>query len=283
MSTLLPQTIFFSALMLLSNAAIGAGEILSVNKTSSIDKALRSVLFLSVPDQEKASINHIGTGFLFNGNGQIFIVTAAHVATMMSSESSVTFGNDRGEATKVSIKEIVSASEPKWLFHPIADVAVLRVDSNSRLLSEFTSRAILPVNLRAELKAPIRTRPLTTIGFPLGLGVSISPGSKLSPISKESRAASDLLTLRRFDTKSESEFFILDSPSVGGFSGSPVFILPATYNDGNKTIFSGPVMYCVGLVHGTISDSTGGKFAAVVPSAHIAQLIETSLALEIKN
>jgi hypothetical protein len=282
-STLMPQAIFLSALILSSNAAAGTGEILGTNKTSSIDKALRSVLFLSVPDKDKASINHIGTGFLFNGNGQIFIVTAAHVATLMSSESNVTFGNDKGEATKVNIKEVINASEPKWLFHPTADVAVLQVDSNSRLLSDFTSRAILPINLRAELKAPIRTRPLTTIGFPLGLGVSISPGSKLSPISKESRAASDLLILSRFDTKSESEFFILDSPSVGGFSGSPVFVLPATYNDGNKTIFSGPAMYCVGLVHGTISDATGGKFAAVVPSAHIAQLIESALTLAIKN
>jgi hypothetical protein len=33
----------------------------------------------------------------------------------------------------------------------------------------------------------------------------------------------------------------------------------------------------VGLIHGVISDKTGGKFAAVVPSTEIAPLLEFSV------
>ncbi|HSR12816.1 MAG TPA: hypothetical protein VLS90_15340, partial [Thermodesulfobacteriota bacterium] len=69
-----------------------------------------------------------------------------------------------------------------------------------------------------------------------------------------------------------STFFILDKPSVGGFSGAPVFVLPGPYFSEDKVV-TGKEIGCVGLVHGTLFDSTGGKFAAVVPSAFIAETI----------
>lgn len=249
-----------------------AGQV-EASKITDVDKAIRSVVFLSVPDKESQGKRHVGTGFLINTNNHLFIFTAAHVATLMSSESSVTFGDDNGQAHTVSITELVTANKPNWIFHPKADVAALHINSESEHLTILASRAILPGNVRGVLEAPARSQPLTTIGFPLGLGVSISPGSKISPISKESKTASDLLTLPRFDTKTPSEFFILDSPSVGGFSGAPVFVLPAVYSKGSSMVFSS-AMYCVGMVHGTIHDETGGKFAAIVPAAHIGELLQ---------
>ena len=256
---------------------LGTGESLAGHEESSkiaeIDKAIRSVVFLSVPDEKSQEKLHSGTGFLINANNHFFIFTAAHVATLMSSESSVTFGDDTGQAHTVSIKKLVIADSPNWTFHSKADVAALHIDSESEYLANLASRAILSEKIRGTLEAPARSQPLTTIGFPLGLGVSISPGSKFSPISKESKTASALITLPRFDTKTPSEFFILDSPSVGGFSGSPVFVLPAAYSRGNSMVFSS-AMYCIGLVHGTLSDNTGGKFAAIVPSAHIIELLQ---------
>ena len=261
------------AITLILDARGGLAGHVEASKITEVDKAIHSVVFLSVPDKESREKRHIGTGFLINANNHFFIFTAAHLATKMSSESSVTFGDDNGQAHTVSIKELVSANEPNWTFHPKADVAALHINSKSEHLTVLASRAILPEHVRGALEAPARSQPLTTIGFPLGLGVSISPGSKISPISKESKTASDLLTLLRFDTKTPSEFFILDSPSVGGFSGSPVFVLPAVYSKGSSMVFSS-AMYCVGMVHGTLTDETGGKFAAIVPSAHIGELLQ---------
>lgn len=273
------------AITLFVDAKEGLAGHLEANKISDVDKAIHSVLFLSVPVKAGGATDtqerrHIGTGFMINAKGQVFIFTAAHVAKLMSSESSVTFGDDSGQAQTVSIKEVVTAMEPKWIFHPKADVAALHIDSEFKHLSILASRAILPGNILSTLEAPARSKPLTTIGFPLGLGVSLSPGTRISPISKESKAASDLLSLSRFDTKTPTESFILDSPSVGGFSGSPVFVLPAAYSQGSSMVFSS-AMYCVGLMHGTIPDETGGKFAAVVPSAHIMELLQTVYSLSL--
>src|SRR5436309_12687982 len=53
----------------------------------------------------------------------------------------------------------------------------------------------------------------------------------------------------------------LTGPSIGGFSGAPVFLLPQPFFTEGKFSIPGsnnPAI-CVGLVHGTLSDSTGGK------------------------
>ena len=51
--------------------------------------------------------------------------------------------------------------------------------------------------------------------------------------------------------------------------------MPAPYADGDALVFpeGGTPATCVGLVHGTISDNTGGKLAAVVPAHFIVETI----------
>ena len=64
----------------------------------------------------------------------------------------------------------------------------------------------------------------------------------------------------------------MDKPSAEGFSGGPVSLAPLailTKSDSTRKISLLPVFEkCVGLVHGTYSDETGGKFAAIVPSKY---------------
>ena len=62
---------------------------------------------------------------------------------------------------------------------------------------------------------------MATIGFPLELGVK----DKFSPIFKIAHPVSGLFRQPRFDNNIEASFFILDDPSVAGFSGAPVFEL----------------------------------------------------------
>jgi hypothetical protein len=68
-------------------------------------------------------------------------------------------------------------------------------------------------------------------------------------------------------------FYLLDSPSIGGYSDAPVFYTPGTYMKGNALIASKRIT-CVGIVHGTISDKTGGKMAAIHPAALILETLE---------
>ena len=59
---------------------------------------------------------------------------------------------------------------------------------------------------------------------------------------------------------------------MGGFSGGPVFDLPGPRTvEGNLVIKTS--LSCYGIIHGTLSDDTGGKLAAVTPSAFILETI----------
>jgi hypothetical protein len=90
--------------------------------------------------------------------------------------------------------------------------------------------------------------------------------------------ASGLLRVKLPNAKTEITLFVLDKPSIGGYSGAPVFLLPWPYADSAmlKMIdMASPDARpkCVGIVSGTISDETGGKLAAIVPSVFAIRMI----------
>ncbi len=64
---------------------------------------------------------------------------------------------------------------------------------------------------------------------------------------------------------------MLENPSVCRYSGGPVFDLGYIVV-GAMTTTTGPTM-CVGIMHGTIADDTGGKIAAVTPCFYVADLL----------
>jgi hypothetical protein len=106
------------------------------------------------------------------------------------------------------------------------------------------------------------------MGYPLGLGAT----GYVSPLSLETRAASGFITMSRFDNGKLADFILLQDPSIGGLSGGPVFDLGKSYLTGERKMISRQGWTLVGLVHGVISDQSGGKFTAVVPSTFIAPL-----------
>lgn len=108
---------------------------------------------------------------------------------------------------------------------------------------------------------------LTVIGFPHGLGVQ----GKFSPLTFRSYASSAFLTLPRADTKTPSDFFCLENPSVGGYSGGPVFDMGYEKMGCATATKEKTVLH--GIVHGTMSDETGGKIALITPMLYIKDLI----------
>jgi hypothetical protein len=65
----------------------------------------------------------------------------------------------------------------------------------------------------------------------------------------------------------------LESPSVGGYSGGPVFDLGYQIVGVMTTTTGSGKTICHGLIHGTISDDTGGKMAAVTPAFYLSDLL----------
>lgn len=105
------------------------------------------------------------------------------------------------------------------------------------------------------------------VGFPKGLGV----GARFSPLTLQTFAASGLFSHRRFDKAIDTPFFFLQDPSVGGYSGAPVYDVSIRNLGG--AVVTGEGTRCYGLVHGTLGDETGGKLSAVVPIQAVLELL----------
>jgi hypothetical protein len=208
----------------------------------------------------------IGTGvFVVNGQNEIFLVTATHVAATTNQTTQVVISNSAGHATSLRLTDF--NQNINWKHHPIADISVLPIEMNQVIQSHLSQRFIPFDHFHSERTSVSRDCELTSVGFPNGLGA----GGAFSPLTYRSYASSAFITLNRADTGTPSEFFLLENPSVGGYSGCPVFdlgyrIVGAMTTTGDKT-------RCYGIMHGTISDKTGGKLAAVTPAFYLKELL----------
>jgi hypothetical protein len=230
-------------------------------------------VWLKEPTQEKYEPfleYSSGSGFfVVVDNIHPYLITAQHVANQMTRTAKAVIRGANDTPITIALCDFVSGSKLEWIIHDHADVAALPITTLDKKILNILQRHFLSLDvLVKDLNPPSRDIEFVTIGFPLNLGIE----AKFSPISRSSKSASGLLELPRFDTKKSTTFFLLEDPSVGGFSGSPVYDLPGTQLRGNALVFK-KGLKCYGIVHGTLSDNTGGKFTAVVPSAFIVETI----------
>jgi len=236
-----------------------------------VEKLAPGVAFLRKDDAKESLA---GTGFFIHSAETLYLVTASHVSNILSLASPITVATSAGRPFTFPLQSLVPKSPaPVWVVHPRADVAALRVTPAPDFLKNHLAGHFMPSSwLERAKEAPLRAITVTVLGFPLQLGVS----QYFSPISRETKAASGLLELPRFDTKALSTFFVTQDPSVGGFSGAPVFDTGLPYSTENVglSVRVGAEPRIVGLVHGTLSDNTGGKLGAIVPAFIILEVLE---------
>ena len=241
--------------------------ILSLSSTPNagvIDDMVPCVLFLmqDVPPGQKANF---GSGFLVRKDNTPFIVTAGHVAREIGPNVKIILPRKDGHADEARFIDL------GWIESQTADVAIAKV----MLTNQDHSKTILNRSVPFQLLSgrplpPSRDITLTVMGYPLGLGVS----GYVSPLSIETKAASGLITLNRFDNHEPATFILLQDPSIGGLSGGPVFDTGKPFFSGGREMTVREGVSVVGIIHGVISDKTGGKFSAVVPANEIVSLIE---------
>lgn len=227
------------------------------------DQAFRVVFNLRTP---VAGRETIGTGiFVVKGDQKAYLVTATHVASTCNANSVVVISDANGNATTLQLTAFNSGLA--WRHHPVADISVLPIQMSFTIQAHMVNRCFPFDHFHTDHTPVSRDYELTSVGFPHGLGAH----GMFSPLTYRSYASSAFITLNRFDTQTPSEFFLLENPSVGGYSGCPVFdlgymIVGAMTTTKDKT-------KCYGIMHGTVSDDTGGKLAAVTPAFYLAQLI----------
>ncbi|MGA2624483.1 MAG: hypothetical protein ABSF91_11560 [Bacteroidota bacterium] len=231
-------------------------------------------VWLKKPDSNLAipkTYRLTGTAFFVSDTFSNYLVTAEHVAREMTLNSDIVI---HGQSDKPLVFKLITLAFRRdsliWTFNGSSDVATLLLDDNSQIYRD-SSLGSIPTAIIESDRIPLREREVTTIGFPLDLGY----GKSFSPISKISRPSSGLIELPRFDNNKIATFYLLDDPSISGFSGSPVFELPTNLIVGDQEMFV-TAYRLMGLVHGSISDKTGGGFAAIVPAKYIIETIKQS-------
>lgn len=213
----------------------------------------------------------VGTGIFVGKGNKLLLFTAEHVARDMKNDAQLILRGDKDLPISLTINQVCtidSTGSIPWTFHAIADVAMLELKIDQALINSTFQNRFLPAdNIFPNKTTVSRNLELTVIGFPLGLGAV----GHFSPFTFRSHASSGLITLARFDNQKPCDFFILENPGMGGYSGGPIFDLSIYKHGAMTTVGTGTFLH--GLMHGTIPDQTGGKLAAVTPASYIIELL----------
>ena len=241
-----------------------------------LDDGVKKEVWLKGPGDQSPQprlITKSGAGFLVTDSTRLYLVTAAHVAKAMSSGNLVTLAGPNDTPETIPLDDLSGGPRQTWVQHASADVAVLVLKPSQQTLQRYLQGRFLPFEVfGAADTPPPRETQLTVIGFPKGLGVK----GHFSPLTLQTLPASGFLSMKRFDIPIDTAFFMLQNPSTGGYSGAPVIDVSRYVMGAVTTTGEGTRVY--GLVHGTISDDTGGKLAAVVPARFIVETLHVASA-----
>jgi hypothetical protein len=210
-----------------------------------------------------------GTGFFLFSEQDLYLISASHVVSDLREDAQIIVSDENDKPVILSWYHLTGSSNlPVWDTHSEADISILKLSPDPSTLENHLKGRFLPIDLFPSVEEPPnRDLILTSVGFPLGLGTS----GYFSPLTYESKASSGLLTLKRADTHTLCTFFILQDPTIGGYSGCPIFDLSIIKIGAMTTTGGGTI--CYGITHGTLSDATGGKLAAVTPSFYVHDLL----------
>ena len=234
------------------------------------DRAFTVVCELKTPKENGSYA--IGTGIFVtspvgDGNVLLWMVTANHVAKETNEQTIVVVSTKEGIAQQLPLNLFGPLSG--WRHHPFADISAFFIQPTTSNIQFLNGRTFLPMDhFNLEQESVSRDFELTCIGFPGGLGTD----GKFSPFTFRSYASSGFFTFPRSDTNQECIFFCLENPSVGGYSGGPVFDLG--YSTNGVLEIKKDKTLCHGIMHGTMSDNTGGKIAMVTPAFYLKDIIE---------
>jgi hypothetical protein len=216
------------------------------------------------------TIEKYGTGFFVQGQKFTYLVTAKHIAEIFGVYSYATVSIN-GVSTQVSALGLTGTNSVNWINHPLVDLSILRLTPPTH--KQFLFRRVAVGNMDVGTNQPSRDLIYTVLGFPLALGTT----SGFSPLARESKAASG------FMTNDTGAFFILQNPSVQGFSGAPLFEASfVKITPGGLAVGGGGQFTCMGIMTATLRDDTGGKMARIVPAFYIRELIEMDEAQDFK-
>lgn len=204
----------------------------------------------------------IGTAIFIVKNNEPYLLTAAHVVKNINPLAYAILSDLKGVPIRILLSDLLGGSS--FINHASADIAKAKINITQTNIQYINERCFPYEQIDISNNPISKDLELTTIGFPLGLGAI---GAKFSPLTYRTFVASPVITLPRFDNQVPSDFIILELPSIGGYSGGPTFDLGYVISGGMTTTKENTILH--GIVHGTITDQTGGKLAAITPCKYL--------------
>jgi hypothetical protein len=217
------------------------------------DDILKCVGFISHP--HPTELNYLGTvSIVMTRDGMWHLVTAKHVAEMFDPGTFVVAVNAKDGAPRF----LKSGDDIEWFYHPTekesVDVAVCPLASPN--LDLLDSRSISEMSFVSEAKIAEYGIGLGDEILAVGLFTRFFGTSKIIPIVRTGNIAmmpTDKIPVKDFG---EIEAYLAESRSIGGLSGSPVFVrstmnLPTKTTKGEPAVISGlGPLHFLGLMHG---------------------------------
>jgi hypothetical protein len=204
-----------------------------------------------------------GTGFLVTTKDQYFLVTAKHVADALKIETTDIFFRDSSK-TAISFKLQGFLKKPLVSgFNENSDFFILKLETTDMKKLDMLKKSSLNFDVFANDRKSIdRKIDVLVMGYPL------FDFEHFTPITFKSYFSSSLINVKFESMPKPFLCYLLENPSMAGFSGGPVFV-------GVKDRASTPLTktLIVGIVTGTKYDNTGGKFAIITPAFHLIDLL----------
>jgi hypothetical protein len=226
------------------------------------DNLSTKICNIRTPQSDGSEIVGTATMILKDPN-LVYLISASHVTKELKPDTIAVISDEAGNTSRVLLSVLTGGAV--FEDHPIADISKAKVNINDTNFPLLNGR-LFPYN-QIDISDNILSRDyeLTTLGFPLGLG---GTGPKFSPLSYRSFVSGPAITLNRFDIHTPCDFIIMENPSVGGYSGGPMFDLGYSVHGLMTSTKENTIMH--GVVHGTIPDNTGGKLGAITPCKYLA-------------
>lgn len=229
-----------------------------------IDELSNVTVYLYQKINDSSNIG--GTGTIISHKNKYYLFTANHVAKEMKNDSKIVFRIRDDKPGILDLTSFTINNELKWTVHSEADLAIIELLPFNYYVEERLRKWSFPSSfINKTEQTPSKDMEVIFLGFPI-IDLEIK---HFSPLSFSAFLSSGLITNFRYDNHKKCSFFYLDKPSMQGCSGSGVFISVKQqfYTSIKKTLF-------VGIVHGTASDNSGGKLAAITPSFYVWELLK---------
>ncbi len=201
-----------------------------------------------------------GSGFFVAYEGELYLVTARHVAEKTTAKSRILYRKTDGESRWLVLGACLEKQGDPWHNHGTADLSWLIVAEDSKVSPaerEWLFDLAIDWSSLAE-EMPKRTTAVEITGYPMGLGTA----PEVTPLVMSGSIASREL---RAESKWGIESVFYAVPAVaGGVSGGPVF----------QTIDDAAEVQVVGMYIAVGFDDSGGKLSKCIP----AHLIRAALA-----